>query len=227
MNNKRDYYEVLGVDKNASDIEIKKSYRKLAMKYHPDVNKDDSDAEIKFKEINEAYEVLSDKIKRQRYDQFGHQGFGGQQGFGGGFQDVDIEDIFKGFGGSGSFGGFGSIFEEFFKGANPNAPRRGKDAYIEKSISLKDAYEGTELKIKTFSGATKTISSPAGIISGMELRLKGGGQKGINGGPDGDLYVRVIISLEKDIQIEGRDIIKNLEINVLEAITGKKTNFNL
>ena len=111
---KRDYYEVIGVSKNADQSEIKKAYRRLAKKYHPDVNDSDHDAEEKFKEVNEAYEVLSDENKKAQYDRFGHAGMGGNggQGFQGfnGAQGVDLEDLFKGFGGNG--GGFGSIFEE-------------------------------------------------------------------------------------------------------------------
>ena len=112
--NKRDYYEVLGVDRSASDDEIKKAYRKLAKKYHPDLNPGDKEAETKFKEVNEAYEVLSDSTKRQRYDQYGHAGVdpnfgaGGGGGFGGGFggfDDVDLGDIFSSFFGGGFGGG--------------------------------------------------------------------------------------------------------------------------
>ncbi len=116
---KRDYYEVLGINRNANESEIKKAYRKLAMKYHPDVNKGVG-AEEKFKEINEANEVLSDPDKRARYDRFGHDGVNGQGGPGGfgGFEDI--------FGQGGFGGGFGSIFEEFFGGGNPNRPRKGQ-----------------------------------------------------------------------------------------------------
>ncbi|MGO3750321.1 DnaJ domain-containing protein, partial [Vagococcus salmoninarum] len=121
---KRDYYEVLGVSKSATDDELKKAYRKLSKQYHPDINKE-ADAEDKFKEITEAYEVLSDPQRRAAYDQYGHAStdpnYGGGGGFGGG-----------GFGGAGGFGGFEDIFESFFGGgggrsANPNAPRQGAD----------------------------------------------------------------------------------------------------
>lgn len=121
MAEKRDYYEVLGVDRNADQKTIKKAYRKLAMKYHPDVNKEDPDAEEKFKEISEAYGVLSDESKKQQYDQFGHAGMGGfsQEDI---FSNINFEDIFSGFGGS---SGFGSIFDLFGFGGGHNSPRNG------------------------------------------------------------------------------------------------------
>ena len=145
---KRDYYEVLGIQKGASDEEIKKAYRKMAKKYHPDVNPDDPEAEAKFKEVNEANQVLSDPDKRARYDQFGHAGvdpnYGGGSGFGGtggfgGFDGVDISDFFGDiFGSSGGFGGFGG----FGGSSNPNAPRRGSDIAVTLDISFMEACKG-------------------------------------------------------------------------------------
>lgn len=145
--NKRDYYEVLGVDKSASDAEIKKAYRKQAKKYHPDMNPDDKTAEMKFKEVNEAYEVLSDKDKRARYDQFGHAGvdpnFGGGDGGFGGFDMGDLNDIFGSFfGGSfgGGFGGFGGQ-------ARPNAPQKGESLRVNLTITFEEAAFGCEKSI--------------------------------------------------------------------------------
>ncbi len=139
---KRDYYEVLGVDRNASETDIKKAFRKLARKYHPDVNPGDKDAETKFKEINEAYEVLSDPQKRAQYDQFGHAAFGqggGDPGFGG----------FGGFGGA-DFGGFGDIFEMFFGGGGQRrrGPVKGADLRYNLEISFEEAAFGVEKTIK-------------------------------------------------------------------------------
>jgi len=135
---KRDYYEVMGVPKNATDEEIKKAYRKLAKKYHPDLNPGDKTAEAKFKEVNEAYEVLSDKDKKARYDQFGHAGvdpnFGGGAGGGSPFTgDIDLGDIFNSFFGGGFGGG---------RSANPNAPRRGSDTEATVNISFEEAAKG-------------------------------------------------------------------------------------
>lgn len=144
---KRDYYEVLGVSKNATDAELKKAYRKLALKYHPDKNPDDSEAETKFKEAAEAYEVLSNKDKRARYDQFGHAGMGGAAsgGYGGG---MNMEDIFSQFGDI--FGG-GSPFGDFFGGGGRRGGQRvhkGSNLRIRVKLTLADIAEGVEKKIK-------------------------------------------------------------------------------
>ncbi|MGN1051678.1 MAG: molecular chaperone DnaJ [Acutalibacteraceae bacterium] len=146
MADKRDYYEVLGVEKGAGDDEIKKAFRKAAKKYHPDLHPGDKECEAKFKEVNEAYEVLSDSEKRARYDQFGHAGVdpnfgaGGPGGspFGGGF---DVEDIFSSF--FGGFGGFGGNR----RSANPNAPRRGTDIEASVVVSFEEAAKGTTKKV--------------------------------------------------------------------------------
>ena len=143
---KRDYYEVLGVSKTATEAEIKKAYRKLAMKYHPDYNPGDKEAEEKFKEINEAHEVLSDPEKRQKYDQFGFAGVdpnygAGQGGFGGGFGGVDLNDLFGEMFGGG-FGGFGDSAR-----ANPNAPRKGQDIRVRITLSFDEAVHGCKKNI--------------------------------------------------------------------------------
>ncbi|MCH5298492.1 MAG: molecular chaperone DnaJ [Ruminococcus sp.] len=138
MADKRDYYEVLGVQKGASDDEIKRAYRKSAKQYHPDLHPGDKDCEEKFKEVNEAYEVLSDSEKRARYDQFGHAGVDPNFGAGGGSpfgQDMDIGDIFNSF--FGGFGGFGGN-----RRANPNAPRRGNDVEAQVVITFEEAAKG-------------------------------------------------------------------------------------
>lgn len=140
MAEKRDYYEVLGLQKGASDAEIKKAYRKLAKQYHPDLNPDDPEAEAKFKEVNEANQVLSDPEKRAKYDQFGHAGvdpsYGGGANFTGGFDGVDLGDIFADIFGGG-MGGFGGG-----RSSNPNAPRRGADIAVQLEIGFMEACKG-------------------------------------------------------------------------------------
>ena len=165
MADKRDYYEVLGVDKSVSDDELKKAYRKAAKKYHPDLLPGDAEAEKNFKEVNEAYEVLSDKEKRARYDQFGHAGvdpnFGAGGGYGGG-----------GFGGGfGDFGDLGDIFGSIFGGGfgggqrrNPNAPRRGNDTAATVNLSFEEAAKGTKNTVKVTNidtGKASAVSAAA------------------------------------------------------------------
>lgn len=148
MADKRDYYEVLGIDKNADEATIKKAYRQMAKKYHPDLNPGDKEAEAKFKEVNEAYEVLSDSEKKARYDQFGHAGVdpnfgagaGGGNPFGGGFDGFDVGDIFSSFFGGG-FGGGG-------RRSNPNAPQRGADISASVVLSFEEAAKGCTKSVK-------------------------------------------------------------------------------
>ncbi len=164
MEDKRDYYEVLGVQKGASEDEIKKAYRKKAKEYHPDLNPGDAQAEAKFKEANEAYEVLSDNQKRARYDQFGHAGVdpnygaGGAGGFGGGGFDFDLGDIFGSFFGGG-FGGGG-------RQSNPNAPRRGEDVQARVTISFEDAAKGCKRTVDINRVDTCTGCGGSGAKSG-------------------------------------------------------------
>ena len=168
---KRDYYEVLGVSKTATDEEIKKAYRKLALKYHPDYNPGDKTAAEKFKEINEAHEVLSDPEKRKRYDQFGFAGVdpnyaasqgGGAGGFGG-FGGVDLGDIFGDIFGGG-FGGFGGGSAR----ANPNAPRNGQDIRVRITLSFDEAVHGCKKNITITRQQTCTECSGSGAAPGSQ-----------------------------------------------------------
>jgi len=142
---KRDYYDILGVSRNASNEELKKAYRQLAIKYHPDKNPGNAEAEEKFKEAAEAYEVLSDPEKRRRYDQFGHNGVSGAGGTGG-FSGMDMEDIFSRF--SDIFGGGSSGFESFFGGGSSRGVRKGSNLRIKLKLNLQEVAEGAEKKIK-------------------------------------------------------------------------------
>ncbi len=170
MADKRDYYEVMGISKGASDDEIKKAYRQLAKKYHPDLNPDNKEAEAKFKEVNEAYEVLSDKDKRARYDQFGHAGVDpnyGAGGYGGNpyGQDIDMNDIFNSiFGGFGGFGGGR-------RSSNPNAPRRGADIETTVAISFDEAAKGCKKEISYTAMVSCKECSGTGAQSGTSPKV--------------------------------------------------------
>jgi curved DNA-binding protein len=229
----RDYYNVLGVEKNAGDEAIKKAYRKLAMKYHPDRNPNKKEAEERFKEINEAYAVLSDKEKRKQYDTFGKEGF--QQRF-------TQEDIFKGFDFdeilSGLFGGRGRRetrygrggfdFGDLFGGRGTyenmgRVPQRGEDVVYDLAISLEEAASGGEKRISyRKNGKVEEISVriPRGIPSGKKLRLTGKGMEGKNGGPAGDLYLQISLMDHPTFKREGDDLVVEKEIAFSEAALG-------
>ncbi|MCH8825644.1 MAG: molecular chaperone DnaJ [Chloroflexi bacterium] len=278
---KRDYYDTLGVSQGASDEDIKKAFRKLAMEYHPDRNRREG-AEEKFKEINEAYQVLSDSEKRGTYDRFGHAGVTGNG---------------KGFEGFENFGGFGDIFDAFFGGSSrsrPNAARRGSDLQYSLTVEFEEAVFGVDQDVelqrtetcsschgsRSEGGAAPQtcsncggvgevrrahqsvfgqfvqvvacnvcrgdgriitdpcsrcrgsgqerrnrkleVSIPGGIEEGTQVRLRGEGEQGINGGPAGDLYVVVRIKPHEIFRREGNDIIYTLPLNVAQAALGAK-----
>ena len=278
---KRDYYDTLGVSQAASDEDIKKAFRKLAMEYHPDRNRREG-AEEKFKEINEAYQVLSDSEKRGTYDRFGHAGVTGNG---------------KGFEGFENFGGFGDIFDAFFGGSSrsrPNAARRGSDLQYSLTVEFEEAVFGVDQDVelqrtetcsschgsRSEGGAAPQtcsncggvgevrrahqsvfgqfvqvvacnvcrgdgriitdpcsrcrgsgqerrnrkleVSIPGGIEEGTQVRLRGEGEQGINGGPAGDLYVVVRIKPHEIFRREGNDIIYTLPLNVAQAALGAK-----
>ena len=234
---KRDYYEVLGVQKGATEDEIKKAYRKTAKKYHPDLHPDDKEAEEKFKECNEAYEVLSDPDKKARYDQFGFAGVdpnygagaGGYGGNGFGFDgDIDLGDIFSSFfGGGGGFGGFG--------GRNPNAPQRGRDIQISINITFEEAAKGCKKTVEVprvedcseCGGKGKVrrrkkieVSVPAGISEDRILTMRGLGDSGFNGGPAGDLKIIVNIKKHPYFTREGYNVWFDKHVSIVEATLG-------
>ncbi|MBO7720379.1 DnaJ domain-containing protein [Candidatus Saccharibacteria bacterium] len=230
---KRDYYEVLGVSKNASDDEIKKAYRKLAVKYHPDKNPGDKEAEEKFKEISEAHEVLSDKQKRARYDQFGHAGvngasggaygnpFGGGNPFGqGGNFNFNGQEFHFDFGGGGLDDILGNLFG--FGGAGRRRQARGADYRTQVTVDFKEAIFGTT-KSLSVEGKSLKVKIPAGIDDGMSIRLKGRGgpaPEGIPGAEKGDLYVLVRVKPHKSLTREGTLILSEEKISMVDAALG-------
>lgn len=222
---KKDYYEVLGVGKNASDDEIKKAYRKLAIKYHPDKNPGDKEAEEKFKEVSEAHEVLSDKQKRARYDQFGHAGVGGSAGAGNPFQGGNFN--FNGqsfnfdFGGAGS-GGLDDIFESLFGfgGGRHRRANRGDDYHATVVINFEDSIFGTEKTVSS-RGREIKVKIPAGIDDGMTILLQGyGGDAPEEGGQKGDLRVQVRVKPHKRLMREGSIILSEEKISMVDAALG-------
>ena len=221
---KRDYYEVLGVPKNASDDEIKKAYRKLAIKYHPDKNPGDKEAEEKFKEISEAHEVLSDKQKRARYDQFGHAGVGNGAGgayggnpFAGGNFNFNGQTFNFDFGGA---GGFDDILGSLFGFGNARRPRRGADYQTNVTLTFEEAIFGTTKTINA-DGKDLKVKIPAGIDDGMSIRLAGKGGPAPEGATErGDLYVRVRVKPHKTLTREGVIILSEQKIDMVDAALG-------
>jgi len=239
----RDYYEVLGVAKDASQDEIRKAFRKLARTHHPDVAQDKANSEEKFKEINEAYEVLGDAEKRKKYDQLGQhwqQGGDFSQAPGGGgyeFWQSGPEDE----GGAYHFEGtgFSDFFENFFgnrrahggftsRGASRgNTPRRGRDIESEILVSLDEVMNGSERQLviqpqggKPGEKQTVTIRIPRGITEGQMIRAAGLGEPGVAGGPPGDLFLRVHLERHPDFRIDGHDLYYELRLAPWEAVLG-------
>ncbi len=229
----RDYYNILGVNKNVKDEEIKRAYRKLAMKYHPDRNPNRKEAEERFKEINEAYAVLSDKEKRKQYDTFGAEGFRQRFTQEDIFRGVDFEEILSSlFGGRGKrefrFGrrggyDFGDLFGQTAYQDMGRMSQKGEDILYELTISLEESAFGGEKRIsyrKNGKMEEVSVKIPRGIPSGKKLRLAGKGMEGKNGGPPGDLYLQINIKGHSFFIREGDDLIVDKEINFSEAVAG-------
>jgi curved DNA-binding protein len=229
-----DYYKTLNLNKNATQDDIKKAYRKLARKYHPDLNPNDQEAHKMFQQINEANEVLSDSEKRRKYDEYGEhwknadqfeqakrsqgagqQGYAGSGGFsGGGFTGAD-------FGGSGDYSDF---FESLFGNMGAQSGRgnrkfKGQDYQAEIRISLRDAYN-THKQTLTVNGKNLRITIPAGIANGQTIKLAGQGAAGANGGPNGDLYITFSISDDPNFKRLNDDLYTSYEIDLYTAVLG-------
>ncbi len=220
----KDYYKILGVGRTASTDEIKKAYRRLARKYHPDVSKE-KNAEARFKEIGEAYEVLRDAEKRRAYDQLGPNWRAGQD-----FRPPPgWEDLSRGFGGafrsSGASSGFSDFFESLFGGGFERAARQrdfaapGADQRATLEVTLEEAYSGARKSVRFDNGRVLDVKLPAGVIHGQQIRLAGQGAEGI-GGARGDLYLEVRIAPHPHFRLEGRDVHMDLPVAPWEAALG-------
>ncbi len=221
-----DFYQVLGVSKNSSEAELKKAYRKLSRENHPDSKPNDKAAAEKFKQVQEAYSVLSDSEKRQKYDRFGHAAFqgggrGGGSPFGGG--QVDLSDLFGG-------GGGGFDFGDLFGGGGGRRAarsRKGQDVETTIDVPFTTAAEGGSysLTINT-SGKPEQITAriPAGVDSGSVIRLSGQGHPGMGGGPNGDLMVKIRVAPHPYFRRDGANLLVDVPISLTEAALGAKVD---
>lgn len=224
-----DYYQLLGVDKSASEADIKKAYRKMARKYHPDVNPNDEEAKKKFQQINDANEVLGDAEKRKKYDKYGKDWQHGeayenmrrqqsqQQYQGGGFEGFDT----SGFGDS----GFSDFFESMFGGSysggqgRSQARFRGQDLNAELQLDLEDVFTSHKRTI-TVNGKSIRLTIPAGIENGQTIRIAGHGGPGVNGGPAGDLYITFSLTNHTAFRRDGSTLYANVDLDLYTAVLG-------
>ncbi len=246
----KDYYKTLGVSKNATQDEIKKAYRKLAVKYHPDKTKGDKAKEEMFKEINEAYEVLKDPEKRKKYDQLGanwkqyenfqagggqggfdwSQFYGGSPGGGGGSYSFegdagDFSEFFRNIFGGGFGGASGYSRNTGYGGSYRRAARKGQDYVSEMSITFDEAYNGTT-RIINLDGKKLRIKLKPGTRDGQKIKLAGKGGPGMNGGPAGDLILTIKVLPDPRFKREGNDLYADLPIDVPTAVLGGKVPVN-
>lgn len=238
--NFRDYYKVLGVSKTAGTDEIKKAYRQLARKYHPDKNSGDKDAETKFKEISEAYSVLSDPEKRRKYDNLGSSWNNFQQR-GGRHDDFDWSQWTSGAGRQSTGSSFGDIFgnkgnfSEFFekifssgfagKQGFQKSPKKGKDFETSVDLTLEEAFKGTSRMIN-LNGEKIEIKFKPGVADGQDMKITGKGYPGLNGGTNGDLIIKIGIKKHKRVERSGNDLTVEVTIDFFKAMLGGKTKIN-
>lgn len=223
-----DYYNTLGIAKNATEKEIKAAYRKLARKYHPDLNPDNKEAELKFKEINEANEVLSNPENRKKYDKYGKDWKHGEEfekaqqqreqysqrnSYGSaqeGFSGQDYSDFFESM-----FGGSGRT-----SSGHRHSPKfKGQDYNAELHLDLKDVYE-TQKQVLTVNDKKIRLTIPAGVENGQQIKIAGNGGPGINGGPNGDLYIKFIINNHSEFKREGNNLYKDVDLDLYTALLG-------
>ena len=226
-----DYYKILAVDKKATDAEIKKAYRKLARKYHPDLNPNDKEAEKKFKEINEANEVLSNSENRKKYDEFGEnwkhadeysKAKQQKQYYGGGPQN-----------GFGSFGGsseYSDFFESMFgrsatRGRGRSSQFKGKDYNVELHLDIKDVYT-THKRTLTINGKNIRLTIPAGVENGQVIKINGYGEAGSGGGPKGDLYITFTIDNKTNFKLDKSNLYTNIDLDLYVALLGGEIMIN-
>lgn len=235
-----DYYKILGVDKSATQDDIKKAYRKLARKLHPDLNPDDKESEKKFKELNEANEVLSNAENRAQYDKYGENWKHGeqyekaqqeqrqyqQQNYGGGGfsgadfgEGEDFSDFFQSM-----FGGAGGSFGKSSRGSS-SGKFKGQDVHAELNLNLKDAAQ-THSQTFEINGKKVRITIPAGVYDGQQIKLKGHGSPGYNGGPNGDLYITFNIPVDPNFERIGDDLKTKVSIDLYTALLGGEVKVN-
>ena len=218
-----DYYKILGITKSASEADIKKAYRKLARKYHPDLNPNDKTAEKSFKEINEANEVLSNPENRKKYDAYGEHWQNGEayeqekrrqqehqsrsQSNQGGYSQEDFSDI------------FGDMFGGASSGRRTNAKFRGQDYNSEIQLNLNDVYK-TQKQVITVNGKNIRITIPAGVENGQVIKIKGHGGKGVNGGPNGDLYIQFSIINNTKFKRDKDNLYIDVDLDLYTALLG-------
>jgi curved DNA-binding protein len=220
-----DYYKVLGVDKNATQDDIKKAYRKLARNLHPDLNPNDKEAHKKFQQLNEANEVLSDPEKRKKYDQYGkdwqhaeqfeqarqsqQRGDSQRETFRGDFSDHEFSDFFNSMFGNMGGGGYRQKQTKF----------RGEDYHAELQLNLTDVYK-THQQVLTVNGKSIRITIPSGVENGQKIKIKGHGGPGINGGPNGDLYITFHIINNTKYKRDGNDLHTTVDLDLYTAVLG-------
>ncbi|MBT3351492.1 MAG: DnaJ domain-containing protein [Nitrospinaceae bacterium] len=235
---KQDYYEVFGVQQNASDDEIKRVFKKLARKYHPDVNPGDNKAEERFKEISEAYAVLSDPEKRRKYDAMGHNAFAGGSPWGARGAPQNVEDILREFGVGDVFGGmFGGAGRGggggFWGSPRPQGPQKGNDVNYTMEIGFDDSLRGmnstiTVPKVEVLNGAMHRgteriqVKVPPGVSNGSKIRLAKKGEPSPNGGPGGDLFIITRVRPHEFLERKGDNLHLDLPVSISEALLGTR-----